>query len=301
MPNDPKWRTISRISKQSIPAVMAVYIHLLVGASNASERGRTQNVCTEDIASALDLETEQVDAIVAAMQGRVLDGDRVSGWEKRQPEREDGASERARAWRVAKKSQSTTEKQADQTPVETRERSRTQPNAIKRSEHKPNADERSEKRREEESREEVLTHTTSALPREPDDEPQRATKAGAVCVVLKSEGVSRVNPSHPELIALIGQGAEVGQFSAAAKLAVSKQKPNFAYVLGIVRRQLEDAEKTASNRLIRDGPAPPQPETFRQRDARDARARWEQMTGQTHPDNLPAAMPATTEVLEILQ
>lgn len=103
MPNDPKWRSIARASKQSIPSVMAVYLHLLVNASNATERGRTQNVCNEDIANALDLETEQVDEIISAMQGRVLDEDQISGWSKRQVEREDGAAERARAWREAKK------------------------------------------------------------------------------------------------------------------------------------------------------------------------------------------------------
>jgi hypothetical protein len=104
MPNDPKWRTISRVSKQSIPAVISVYLHLLVNASNATERGRTQNVCNEDIASALDLECDQVDLILTAMQGRVLDGDKLSGWSKRQVEREDGGAHRAKAWREAKKS-----------------------------------------------------------------------------------------------------------------------------------------------------------------------------------------------------
>ncbi|EEY1988416.1 phage replisome organizer, partial [Escherichia coli] len=29
MPNDPKWRTIARVSGQPIATVMAVYIHLL--------------------------------------------------------------------------------------------------------------------------------------------------------------------------------------------------------------------------------------------------------------------------------
>lgn len=103
MPNDPKWRTIARVSKQPISSVLAVYIHLLVIASNATERGRTKNVCSEDIASALDLDAEQVDAIMAAMQGRVLDGDMVSGWAKRQVEREDGSAERAKRWREAQK------------------------------------------------------------------------------------------------------------------------------------------------------------------------------------------------------
>ncbi len=103
MPNDPKWRTISRVSKQPISTVLAVYVHLLVIASNATERGRTQNVCSEDLASALDIDTEQVDAILSAMQGRVLDGEMVSGWAKRQVEREDGSAERSKRWRDSKK------------------------------------------------------------------------------------------------------------------------------------------------------------------------------------------------------
>lgn len=112
MPNDPKWRTIARASKQSISAVMAVYVHVLVNASNASERGRTQNVCSEDIASALDLDTEQIDCILAAMQGRVLDGDMVSGWQKRQVEREDGSAERSKRWRDAQKEEKQTQPNA---------------------------------------------------------------------------------------------------------------------------------------------------------------------------------------------
>lgn len=119
MPNDPKWRTIARVSKQPISAVLAVYVHLLVIASNATERGRTQNVCSEDLASALDLDTEQVDAIMSAMQGRVLDGDMVSGWAKRQVEREDGSAERAKRWRQAQKEAKQTQANAserEQTP-----------------------------------------------------------------------------------------------------------------------------------------------------------------------------------------
>ena len=119
MPNDPKWRTIARASSQPITAVISVYLHVLVCASNATERGRTQSVCSEDIASALDLECAQVEEILSAMQGRVLDGDRVSGWEKRQVAREDGAAERAKAWREAKKAEterSRTQTERKQTP-----------------------------------------------------------------------------------------------------------------------------------------------------------------------------------------
>lgn len=122
MPTDPKWRTISRASGQRIGDVIAVFVHVLVDASNATERGRTQSFVCEDVANALDIECEQVEAILLAMQGRVLDGDKLRGWEKRQPAREDGAAERAKAWREAQK-----------------EAKRAHPNA---SERTPNAPER---------------------------------------------------------------------------------------------------------------------------------------------------------------
>ena len=104
MPTDPKWRTIAKTSGQRIGDVMAVYCHLLVCASNATERGQTQSFNCEDVANAIDVEAEQVAAIVDAMQGRVLEGDQVRGWDKRQVAREDGSAERGKAWRATKKS-----------------------------------------------------------------------------------------------------------------------------------------------------------------------------------------------------
>lgn len=138
MPNDPKWRTISKLSGQPITAVICVYLHLLVNASNATERGRTENVCCEDIASALDLDETQVTAVMQAMQGRVLDGPRLTGWDKRQPKREDGAAERAKTWRENKKEKS--------------ERNRTQPNGKKHAKAKANATEPPEESRGEKNR-----------------------------------------------------------------------------------------------------------------------------------------------------
>lgn len=114
MPTDPKWRTISRVSGQSISLIIAVFNFLLVGAANATERGRTQANAPnaiEDIASALDEKEDSVRSVIDAMQGRVLDGDFLTGWEKRQPKREDSSAARSKEWR---------------------ERNRTQPNAKKR-------------------------------------------------------------------------------------------------------------------------------------------------------------------------
>ena len=113
MPTDPKWRTIAKKSGQRIGDVMAVYNFVLVNASaNATERGRTHNLVAEDVATALDLNESDIEAILDAMQGKVIDEDLVMGWEKRQPKREDGSAERAKVWR---------------------ERNRTQPNAEERS------------------------------------------------------------------------------------------------------------------------------------------------------------------------
>jgi hypothetical protein len=91
MPNDPKWRTISRSSGQSISVVQAVWLQILVSASQSEERG-TYTILEEDIASALNEGDDAVAAIIKAMQGRVLDGKRLTGWERRQPCREDGAT-----------------------------------------------------------------------------------------------------------------------------------------------------------------------------------------------------------------
>jgi hypothetical protein len=75
------------------------------------------------------------------------------------------------------------------------------------------------------------------------DDPQterRVSIAGAICMVIKAEGMASVNPSHPELLALIDAGADVCHFAAAARTAVGKGK-GFAYLLAIVKGQLEDA------------------------------------------------------------
>lgn len=102
MPTDPKWRTIARKSGQRVGDVMAVFNFVMVCAGrNQKERG---SICSgfdvEDVATALDLDEAGVSAIIGAMQGKVLDGNRVRGWEKRQPKREDGtAAERKAAWK----------------------------------------------------------------------------------------------------------------------------------------------------------------------------------------------------------
>lgn len=112
MPNDPKWRVIAKRSGCSISEVIAVFVHMMTNAgANATERGTLQNWSDEDVAAALDIDLEKIEAIRLAMQDKVLADERLLGWEKRQPKREDSSAERAKAWR---------------------ERTRTQPNATER-------------------------------------------------------------------------------------------------------------------------------------------------------------------------
>lgn len=69
------------------------------------------------------------------------------------------------------------------------------------------------------------------------------TPAGEICKALKLAGLPSVSPQHPDLLALIDKGVTPEQFADAAKTAVEKGK-NFAYMLGVVKGQLRDANAT---------------------------------------------------------
>lgn len=100
MPTDPKWRAIGLKSNQQVSPIIAVFVMMLTNASaNSQNRGSLDNWSDEDAAAALELEEEAVKAIREAMQGKVLDGDRLTGWKKRQPLREDNSTPRSRKYR----------------------------------------------------------------------------------------------------------------------------------------------------------------------------------------------------------
>lgn len=71
------------------------------------------------------------------------------------------------------------------------------------------------------------------------------TMAAAVCVAMRAERISDCNPSHPDINALLAQGAEIGLFASAAREAVKKGK-GFAYALAIVKGQIAGAQKIAA-------------------------------------------------------
>lgn len=122
-----------------------------------------------------------------------------------------------------------------------------------------------------------------------DGEPDRlATMPGAVCLVLKSEGIASVNPSHAGLQELLESGATLADFVGAVSLAKEAKKPVFGYVLGIVKNMLSDGTNAAVAGQKKSSNRPQGAETFRERDARLARERWELETGRVHPDHAPA-------------
>ncbi|WP_330983636.1 MULTISPECIES: hypothetical protein [Enterobacterales] len=116
MPNDPKWRTISRISGQPVSLVQATYIHILVSASQNVTRGHT-DVTNEDLASALDVTEDDISSVIGAMQGRVLDGSYVSGWDKRQVKREESYSPENPAMTAAERKRKQRERERNRNGV----------------------------------------------------------------------------------------------------------------------------------------------------------------------------------------
>ncbi len=143
MPIDPKWRVVSRRSGRPASEIIAVYTMMLVNASQSEERGTLENWDDEDVAAALDMETEHVLAIREAMQGKVLDGQHLAGWEKRQPSREDeGRYERVKRHR--EKAASENPENNPETPDEPLKRDETDDDIVKRDETHGNALKRTE-------------------------------------------------------------------------------------------------------------------------------------------------------------
>ncbi|MFD1944714.1 hypothetical protein [Paradevosia shaoguanensis] len=121
-PTDPKWLGIARRADVAPGIAVAIAWALMDRASQADDRGSIDGYDAEGLAYFFGCDPERVDAVIAAMtdKGMIVNG-RFASWEKRQPKREDGSSERAKEWRARKK----TEKTAT-------EPERTQANAVER-------------------------------------------------------------------------------------------------------------------------------------------------------------------------
>ena len=119
------------------------------------------------------------------------------------------------------------------------------------------------------------------------------SRAGAVCVAIRSEGIGSVNPNHPKLLSLIESGAGVDRFVNAARLALEKHK-GFAYLLGIVQGQLDEEKQIADSPDFTRKNPPTGSETFRERDDRLARERMMEVC-----PSIAAKPPRSRNVIDI--
>ena len=211
LPNDPKWRTIARVANQPISLVIATYVHLLVSASQNVTRGHV-TVTNEDLASALDVTDECVCSVISAMQGRVLDGDRLTGWETRQPKREDAGS------------LDTGAKSAAQRKREQRERERQ-----KQGESQAVTDGHDESHNVtlDKDKEEIIREIEYART-------ETQTLAGRACVLMRQAGCVQTNPSNQNLLAALAEGITP---ETLADFAANAPDHSFAYAIKAARNE----------------------------------------------------------------
>lgn len=96
---DPKWRVVAQETGQPVAVVVAVWAAMMEHASQNSPRGLLAGWRDRVVGAALDLSPDTVAAVRRSMEGLVLEGETLTGWEKRQPKREDPSTERVRAHR----------------------------------------------------------------------------------------------------------------------------------------------------------------------------------------------------------
>jgi hypothetical protein len=152
---------------------------MLEAASSAPTRGSLEAWVAEDVAAALDLDPEQVEAIREAMEGKTVKDGGLPSFTKRNPKREDGSAERARAWRQSKKN-------APEPPEPNGNGKRTQPNATERN------------RTLEEIREEKRT-TTDSLPSEARLAPRSDESAPVIDLAERRPSEPPAPPDQPPL------------------------------------------------------------------------------------------------------
>jgi hypothetical protein len=100
--NDPKWRIVAQRASARPGDCVAVWAWLLEIAKESA--GDVTRADPAECAVVLGFKTVTVQAILDAMTERgLICGGQIANWSKRQPKREDGSAERAKAWRDANK------------------------------------------------------------------------------------------------------------------------------------------------------------------------------------------------------
>lgn len=93
---------VAKKAKQPSATVLGVWTIILSYANtNKQSRGSIEGLSTEVVSFNSDLDEDVIDSILNHMQGRLLDGHKIIGWEERQREKTDNtAADRQRAKRA---------------------------------------------------------------------------------------------------------------------------------------------------------------------------------------------------------
>jgi hypothetical protein len=164
LPNDPKLALVALVTPCNAKKheVTAVWVTLLDLASQNTPRGSIDGADSEQIGWTLEMEPARVDAIIETMRKkRLIVGNSIKAWDKRQPkrEREDNSNDRVKAFRDRQKQH----QNETVTPC--------------------NAQRRGEERRVEEKKEETPPTPSDEFELEPPKEPNAET-----------------SPDHPRLV-----------------------------------------------------------------------------------------------------
>lgn len=113
-PNDPKLRRIAHQAGTTVGHTLAVWFSMLCHASEnrGEQRGTLAGWDDTDCAFNLGIDRAVVFAIRQEMQGRILDGERIIAWEKRQYQSDNGYA-RVKAWREKKRQENQTDSPQD--------------------------------------------------------------------------------------------------------------------------------------------------------------------------------------------
>lgn len=97
--NDVKLRRVAEAAQTSVANVIGIWAMMLESASENPERGTLGSWDVDDVAFVLGIPVTCVTCVTETMQGKLLDGQRLTGWNKRQPIREDDSYERVQRYR----------------------------------------------------------------------------------------------------------------------------------------------------------------------------------------------------------
>ncbi|MBS7698594.1 hypothetical protein [Chelatococcus sp. YT9] len=113
-PTDNKWILIGRRAGVAPGVVSAIFWALLDHASQHVTRGNADDFDVETYAAFSGFSEEDIQSVLRELRAKdVIVDDKLAGWEKRQPRREDVSNQRVREHREKKRAQHVTQCNAD--------------------------------------------------------------------------------------------------------------------------------------------------------------------------------------------